>query len=333
MTDIHFNNTYKAADGAVQITGVKKILTGRELLRGEFEFQLIVEEAPIASKLKKGDVVATAVNGKVWDKTTQQYINTGAVDEIVFDNLVYEHGEDGTYKYKIVEDASNALSGITYDATEYYVTIEVSRDDSVAKMIAAEPVITDSNGSPVTPVFTNVYTAPHIVAEKTQSIGGEPTKGTVEVVAGKEVTYYIKVTNDGTALAKDIVIEDKVPAGLEIVKDSITGGKKSVVKDGIISWTIDELEAGKSVVVSFKAVIPVVEKNTTWENVATVVYGNNPDKKDDPEETNKVVLTSKKASPVTGDNTSMTLWIGLAVVSMTSVAVVVDKKRKSEKTE
>jgi len=333
VTDIHFNNTYKAADGAVQITGVKKILTGRELLRGEFEFQLIVEEAPIASKLKKGDVVATAVNGKVWDKTTQQYINTGAVDEIVFDNLVYEHGEDGTYKYKIVEDASNGLSGITYDATEYYVIIEVSRDDSVAKMIATEPVITDSNGSPVTPVFTNVYTAPHIVAEKTQSIGGEPTKGTVEVVAGKEVTYYIKVTNDGTALAKDIVIEDKVPAGLEIVKDSITGGKKSVVKDGIISWTIDELEAGKSVVVSFKAVIPVVEKNTTWENVATVVYGNNPDKKDDPEETNKVVLTSKKASPVTGDNTSMTLWIGLAVVSMTSVAVVVDKKRKSEKTE
>ena len=63
------------------------------------------------------------------------------------------------------------------------------------------------------------------------------------------------------------------------------------------------------------------------------VYGNNPEGKDVPEDSNKVVITSKMASPVTGDNTSATLWFGLAVVSMVSVAVVVDKKRKATKTE
>ena len=93
------------------------------------------------------------------------------------------------------------------------------------------------------------------------------------------------------------------------------------------------MEAGKSEVVSFKVVIPVVEKDTTWENIATVVYGNNPEGKDVPEDSNKVVITSKMASPVTGDNTSATLWFGLAVVSMVSVAVVVDEKRKATKTE
>ena len=205
-------------------------------------------------------------------------------------------------------------------------------DNGDGTLNAGDAVFTALDGKVKTPVFTNAYTVPNIVAEKTQSAGGEPTANTIEATAGKEVAYYIKVTNNGTA--KDIVIEDKVPAGLEIVKDSITGGKKSVVsKDGIISWTIDELEAGKSEVVSFKVVIPVVEKDTTWENIATVVYGNNPEGKDVPEDSNKVVITSKMASPVTGDNTSATLWFGLAVVSMVSVAVVVDKKRKATKTE
>lgn len=90
------------------------------------------------------------------------------------------------------------------------------------------------------PTFINsvIKPNPHISIEKTQQVNGEgePTNAKLEVKPGDEVTYYLTVTSDGEedSVAVDVTVKDDIPAGLELVKDSISDG--GTVADGVITW-------------------------------------------------------------------------------------------------
>ena len=117
-----FTNIYKAASTTVNITA-KKVLTGKALEAGKYEFEL-----------KEGDkVIGTATN---------------AVDgTVAFAGIEYK--EAGSHTYTISEKAGSE-AGVTYDTATHKVTVEVV-DNGAGKLVAT---VTDNN-----PTFTNTYVA------------------------------------------------------------------------------------------------------------------------------------------------------------------------------
>ena len=145
-----FANTYKAASVDYDVTQdvkVSKALTGRDLRAGEFEFELV----------ENGNVVATASND--------------AKGNVSFGALTYD--EAGTHTY-VVREAKGSLGGVTYDASEYVVTVSVTDDGSgrlSAKATSADDKI----------VFKNAYSA----APTSITFGGTKVLTGAELAAGQ----------------------------------------------------------------------------------------------------------------------------------------------------
>lgn len=148
--DTTFTNTYKAAPVSYGVTPdvkVSKTLTGRDLGAGEFEFELV----------ENGNVVATAHND--------------AEGKVNFDALKYD--EAGTHTY-VVREAKGSLRGVTYDSSEYVVTVSVTDDGSgrlSAKATSADGQI----------VFKNAYSA----APTSITFGGTKVLTGAELAAGQ----------------------------------------------------------------------------------------------------------------------------------------------------
>ena len=117
-----FTNTYKAASAKATITA-KKVLNGKALEAGKYEFEL-----------KEGEkVVATATNA--------------ADGTVAFAGIEYK--EAGEHTYTISEKAGNE-AGVTYDKSTHNVTVNVT-DNGAGQLVAT---VTDNN-----PTFTNTYVA------------------------------------------------------------------------------------------------------------------------------------------------------------------------------
>lgn len=148
--DTTFTNTYKAAPVSYGVTPdvkVSKTLTGRDFRAGEFEFELV----------ENGKVVATASND--------------AEGNVSFGALTYD--EAGTHTY-VVREAKGSLGGVTYDASEYVVTVSVTDDGSgrlSAKATSADGQI----------VFKNAYSA----APTSITFGGTKVLTGAELAAGQ----------------------------------------------------------------------------------------------------------------------------------------------------
>lgn len=95
--EIVFANSYKAAGTSIAFNAAK-VLTGRELKKGEFTFEL------------------RDANGKVLQTVKNGALTEGGYAPIAFDPITYD--EPGTYDYRIVEVKGDA-EGITYDETVF----------------------------------------------------------------------------------------------------------------------------------------------------------------------------------------------------------------------
>ena len=148
--DTTFTNTYKAESVSYSVSQdvkVSKTLTGRDLRASEFDFELV----------ENGKVVATAHND--------------AEGKVNFDALKYD--EAGTHTY-VVREAKGSLGGVTYDASEYVVTVSVTDDGSgrlSAKATSADGQI----------VFKNAYSA----APTSITFGGTKVLTGAELAAGQ----------------------------------------------------------------------------------------------------------------------------------------------------
>ena len=142
---IIFKNTYEPESTVVQF-GALKLLEGRDLTEGEFEFELV----------NQGEVLATATNA--------------ADGSIEFEPI--EFAEVGTYLLEIREVQGN-VEGVTYD--DFVCQIEVVVTDDLNG--ALQPEIEFLNGDPI---FTNVYEQPPLPpvddnGEEEAPEPGEPT--------------------------------------------------------------------------------------------------------------------------------------------------------------
>lgn len=147
VTEKTFNNTYTAKDTSVVLGGTK-VLDGRALAEGEFQFKL-----------------ADADGNEI------QTVSNDAKGGFTFDKITYS--DPGEYSYIITEvvpadtDAETEgvqSNGVTYDTTTYNVKVVVE-DDLKGNLKITRLTYNDEAKLPV---FTNTYTAP---AEPEQ--GGE----------------------------------------------------------------------------------------------------------------------------------------------------------------
>lgn len=111
--------------------GGRKELTGRELLDGEFTFDVYEGERLITSGKNRAD------------------------GTIIFEDIIYQESDIGTHEYTVQERIGN-LSSVTYDRTVYTVKMMVSKIGS--KIIYEVISVEYENGNAADGiVFNNVY--------------------------------------------------------------------------------------------------------------------------------------------------------------------------------
>lgn len=130
--EIVFANSYKVAGTSITFNAAK-VLTGRDLKKGEFTFEL---------RDANGKVLQTVKNGAPTE---------GGYAPIAFDPITYD--EPGTYDYSIVEVKGDA-EGVTYDETVF--TYHVVVTDGGNGQLKVEW----TEGEAGAPVFQNVYVKP-----------------------------------------------------------------------------------------------------------------------------------------------------------------------------
>ena len=129
---IVFANSYKAAGTSITFNAAK-VLTGRDLKKGEFAFEL---------RDASGKVLQTVKNGSLAE---------GGYAPIAFDPITYD--EPGTYDYRIVE-VKGDVEGVTYDETVFTYHVVVTDDGS--GQLKVEWTVGETGA----PVFQNVYVKP-----------------------------------------------------------------------------------------------------------------------------------------------------------------------------
>ena len=167
-----FTNSYAAKEAKLQLEATK-VLNGKELEAGKYEFEL-----------KKGEeVVDTATNA--------------ADGTVTFKEIEFKTA--GDYTYTISEKAGSE-AGVTYDTAKHEVKVKVT-DNGQGQLVATVP---DNN-----PTFTNTYKAATTTATitATKVLNGkalEAGKYEFELKEGDKVVATAKNAADGTVTFEDI---------------------------------------------------------------------------------------------------------------------------------
>jgi len=130
---------------------------------------------------------------------------------------------------------------------------------------------------------------------------------------GDNVTFTIKVTNNGPSAASSVVANDLLPSGYTLVSSSATAGTYNTAT-GV--WTIGGLANGASATLTITA---KVNATGTYANTATVAGSEtDPDTSDNtstvtpnsvPVANLKVVKTVDNIAPKVGDNVTFTIKV------------------------
>ncbi len=136
-SDVTFVNTYSAASVDVDIVGNKE-LTGRDLVAGDFTFELYETDNTFA--------VADGA------QPTRTATNAAKADDglIQFETITLH--TPGTYYYLVKEHTATAVEGVEFDESTYKVTVVVA-DGTLGELVAT--VTTEDNANII---FRNTFT-------------------------------------------------------------------------------------------------------------------------------------------------------------------------------
>ncbi len=300
---IEFHNSYKAEVAKLVIDG-QKTLEGREIKDGEFTFELYHADLTAENVLaKKGEPVAETTNN--------------AEGKFAFEELSYT--QDGTYYYIIVEK-NNGVGGVTYDETEYSVFVKVTDKLDGTYEVDVKNYIEAALKDEV--IFNNTYKADS--AELT--IKGQKTLQGRELKAD-EFTFKLYATDasfavSGNAIgtvkndangqfAFESIVFDEIGTYFYIVAEDASGEAEGITYDSAvykIKVLVTDDSNGKLVVNTEM----IKDENTKAEQILfTNVFtpATPPATPEDP------ILPEYPELPKTGDNTNLTLWFALLLVS------------------
>lgn len=302
-TDIVFTNEYEPAPVDMVIKGYK-VLTGRDLNDGEFEFAIMDGDKEIAS----------ASNDKDGNFTFNALNFTAA----------------GTYSYTIVEKNTN-VAGVTYDQTLYAVTVIVTDKDGVLTVESVEYL---QNGKAVDEItFNNVYkpvpTSVQIGAVK-QMEGRELTDNEFIFVLESESGEELIATNTAEGSVIFDAIEYDAVGNYTYKLYEVKGDDKDITYDDTvydITVTVEDDLAG-----NLKATVEGLDTGAVFKNV--YISGEPPTEPVVPEEPNEPSKPADDPSndaPKTGDETNILLYILVALTALgTAGATVLTRRRRTD---
>ena len=213
LDNLVFHNSYTSKKTGITFSGTKP-LEGKTLEAGKFTF--VLQETDKDWKAKDGKAAVTATNGE-----------NGAYS---FGKI--EYTEAGTYYYTVSEQGKGTtVDGITYDATEYKITVTVT-DDGKGKLVAkADREVNNLN-------FKNTYSS-----QKTEiTFSGTKTLEGKTLEAGK-FTFVLQET-DKDGKAKDGKAAVTVTNG---ANGAYSFGKIEYTKAGTYYYTVSEQGKGTTV--------------------------------------------------------------------------------------
>ncbi len=299
---ISFTNVYSASSTYVTIGGEKK-LTGRELLIGEFKFDVYSAEGEGGSYVKTAALVRSAENN--------------ADGSFIFEPITFDAA--GVYKFVIIEDSSDKEERITYDESVYELTVVVE-DNGAGALVASYTIAKQGETDTADLVFNNVYTPRpdditlDIKIKKTVNNIGELTigpNGFEFELAGSGIEEAIKLTTDANG---DAVYT------LTYTEDDI--GKTYV-------YTVSE-KAGDDPYVTYDDTIYTIELTIGLDENNKLTADAKIDGVDTDEILCEFVNTYEFKAPYTGDGESLALWIGTFALCATALFVLCTaKKRKA----
>lgn len=284
--DLTFTNAYTPTATTATITGTKA-LTGRDLAKGEFSFDL---------KDADGNVVQTVQNGA--DGT--------------FGFAPLQLDKVGTYVYTVSERAGATANGVTYDTTVFTATVTVTED---AETHALEAQVAYSTGDKAADAvtFSNSYApaATEVKLGASKVLSGEDLKEgqfsfQLKDADGK-VLQTAKNAADGT-VGFEAISYDK-PGTYAYSISEVDDGQKNVTYDAAehrVTVTVTDDGAGHLVAtVTYDGAVAPVFKNTYTPPTTppTEPPTNPPSKSPVPKE-------EKPGLPYTGDTSLSPMALG-----------------------
>lgn len=284
--DLTFTNAYTPTATTATITGTKA-LTGRDLAKGEFSFDL---------KDADGNVVQTVQNGA--DGT--------------FGFAPLQLDKVGTYVYTVSERAGATANGVTYDTTVFTATVTVTED---AETHALEAQVAYSTGGKAADAvtFSNSYApaATEVKPGASKVLSGEDLKEgqfsfQLKDADGK-VLQTAKNAADGTVGFKAISYDK--PGAYRYSISEVDDGQKNVTYDAAehrVTVTVTDDGAGHLVAtVTYDGAVAPVFKNTYTPPTTppTEPPTNPPSKSPVPKE-------EKPGLPYTGDTSLSPMALG-----------------------
>ena len=268
------------------------------------EVEVLVPELEIIKRQAKNDgsLTQSLIQANAGDTITYAIevtnTGTGPAQSIVVEDIVPEGLE--LVNGSISDQGQNRGGKITWNMASleagkaktftFKVKIPSVKEYTRWANVATVSDEDDPDPKPTPPVEVETE-APHLTVEKSQKRNeGNRTKDKLSVVGKDRVTYFIKVTNDGQADAKDVVVSDVVPEGLILVDGSVSDS--GLVEKGVISWQLGTLAAGASRTVSFAVDVP--ESEGVWKNTAEAIESTHPK---EPTPSNEVEIETPKEEP------------------------------------
>ncbi|MBQ8381716.1 MAG: VWA domain-containing protein [Clostridia bacterium] len=175
-TAFTFTNTYKAAPTEAIVSGTK-VLTGRDLVAGEFSFELYAADKNFAIS---GDPIQTVRNA--------------ADGKFAFEAISYDTA--GTYYY-VVSEKAGTLGGVTYDSAKFYVTVTVT-DDGAGQLSATVSRVNQQGTAVAAIRFNNRYTT-----ESAQTVIGGNKALTGRTLHASEFEFNLYSTGANFAVSGD----------------------------------------------------------------------------------------------------------------------------------
>lgn len=298
--DIVFRNNYVPGPCEAEIKGTK-VLEGKTLQTGQFRFMLYSADKNFNAGDCLGEV-RNAGNGSF------------SFGKITFNKA-------GNYYYIVKESSEDPVKNVTYDTTEYRVTVTV-KDGGEGHLKASQSITAVRSGSRRSSdniVFTNVFSAPYATIDlKATKIlsGGTLKSGMFKFQLYKADAGFNKSgapaetaanTSKGNITFSDVKF-DKAGTYYFVMNEVVSEAKKGIKYDkSEFGITVDVSEdSSGQLVASVKSI-----KKIGGDEVKAITF------------TNKATggAASGGKSPKTGDKSMLLTWVLIMLLSIEGIVV------------
>ncbi len=224
VTDLNFANSYEAKANTISFSGTKTLTGFRPLKADDFTFQLYKTDSSFA--ITGLTPVETAKNGGTDNK--QFFFGDQTLDTA------------GDHYFVIKESSQSPIGGVTYDNSEYHITVKVT-DDGKGQLQVGTPtyqkVTNEGTTAADSIAFTNVYDP----ADATVSFSGIKTYN--KTLSADKFSFVLSTTN-----AEFIDNGSADPITVNNAGDgTFAFGAKTFTQPGTYYFQIKEVNGGNTI--------------------------------------------------------------------------------------